>query len=105
MAWTDKPTQNQLDAIAYWFKWILYSKETAQATKWLGEHANRREVSTEMQRLRELYQTKRLDNINCYEAPIWDGFEMKGRRVRKTAAEMLQGLKKGDYKFYKEVEK
>lgn len=77
MAWSDEPTKAQLDRIYYWLNWEtrIATEKAKEAANWLGENATRKEVSDEMQRLKRLKDKKTLSLDNCFDSPIWEGFE------------------------------
>lgn len=74
MAWSDEPTPVQLGALGRLIHWELDAATEARAIKFLEEHATRREVSTEMTRIRALYLGRQLSKGAIFEAPIWEGF-------------------------------
>lgn len=75
MAWSDEPTPVQLGALGRLIHWELDADTVARAIKFLEENATRREVSTEMTRLRALYLGRQLSKETIFEAPIWEGFD------------------------------
>ena len=75
MAWSDEPTDAQLNAIFTTIRWTVATPVAQEAVKWLTERATRREVSAELKRLKELNQTRNLSALNCFEGEIWEGFE------------------------------
>lgn len=72
--WSDMPTYNQLNLIFNWFTWIMSREEARKAIAWLHETATRRDVSTEMSRLKALKNEGRLDANTCFESEIWEGY-------------------------------
>ena len=77
MAWSDEPTDAQLNTIYRWFKWNMSTAEAIRAVNWLGEHATRREVSYEMQRIKRFYDTHSL-GPQVFDGDIWEGFDYDG---------------------------
>lgn len=75
MAWSDEPTDAQLNAIFMLIRWTVPIPTAQRAVTWLKYHGTRREVSDEVKRLRELNQTRNLSALNCFEGEIWEGFE------------------------------
>ena len=75
MAWSDEPTPAQLGAVARLIQWEVDRDTNARAIKFLEEHATRRELSTELTRLRNLYIDRKLTKEKIFESPIWEGFE------------------------------
>ena len=86
MAWSDEPTEAQLNALWYWLKWELPAAELTEAMAWLKEHATRKEVSTEMARVRELHANKRLNREECFKGEVWNDYfnERKEQPKRKV---------------------
>lgn len=76
MAWTDKPTEAQIGTLFQWLKWQMTDDQARKAVYWLADNANRREVSDEMGRLKELKDKRLLDRNKCFESDIWEGFEL-----------------------------
>lgn len=74
MTWSDEPTNAQLSALYNMIKWKAAGDSAAKAVQWLAEKATRREVSYELKRVRELYQTHALNASNCFVGDIWEGF-------------------------------
>lgn len=77
MAWSDEPTEAQLNTVALWLKYeTKVSPETiTSACNWLEEHGTRGDVAREMTRLKQLKDEHRLDEKNCFTGEIWEGFE------------------------------
>lgn len=75
MAWSDEPTDAQLNAIFMTIRWVVPTPKAQEAVKWLAEKATRREVSDELKRLKTLNQTRNLSALNCFEGEIWEGFD------------------------------
>ena len=77
MAWSDKPTDAQLMWIYDWIRIDARcgSEMASQAMKYLKNTADRRQVSDEMGRLRDLKNKRALNSKTCFESKIWGGFE------------------------------
>lgn len=75
MAWSDEPTDMQLGTIFSWLSWKVDRITAQEAVKWLQNTATRRDVSAEMNRLRDLRQRNLLDASNCFLGEIWEGFD------------------------------
>ena len=75
MAWSDEPTDMQLGTIFSWLSWKVDRKTAQEAVKWLQNTATRRDVSAEMNRLRDLRQKNALNASNCFLGEIWEGFK------------------------------
>lgn len=71
----NKPTYAQIDTIFRWISWHLSDKEASFAVHWLREHASRRDVSKEMNRLYGLYHGHKLNKAECFNSGVWDGYE------------------------------
>lgn len=71
MAWIDKPTKAQINALYSWFRWKMPTAEAKDALDWLEQNATRRQVSDEMKRVRELYLTRSLNRDDCFRGEVW----------------------------------
>lgn len=74
MAWSDEPTYGQIETIFSWLLPKLGREEAHDAVKWLEKTATRRDVSLEMNRLKELKDKGLLDASKCFTSEIWEGF-------------------------------
>lgn len=77
MAWTDKPTEAQLERLYQWLKWEMPTSKARDALDWLGQNADRRQVSDEMQRIRELKVARRLNHEECFASKIWESYPFR----------------------------
>lgn len=75
MAWSDEPTDAQLNAIFMIIRWTVPTTTAQKAILWLAERATRREVSEELKRIKELNVKRNLSTLNCFDGDIWEGFE------------------------------
>ena len=75
MSWGDKPTYSQLQVIYSWLSWEMPREKAVKASKYLEDHATRKEVSEEMKRLKALKDQRKLDKDNCFESNVWNNFE------------------------------
>lgn len=77
MAWSDEPTEAQLNAIFRWLNWEtpLPTDKARRAADWLRDNATRRDVSEEMQRMKKLKDRKNLSIDTCFEGEIWENFD------------------------------
>lgn len=75
MAWSDEPTENQLNRVYHWLRWQMPDAEAIMACKHLVQTATRKEVSDEMGRLKNLHDRRALSKDNCFDSPIWEGFK------------------------------
>lgn len=73
MAWTDKATDAQINALLNLMRWPMPPGLAPKAWRWL-ETKTRKEVSVEMDRVRNLYIAHKLDRDNLFSGPIWVGF-------------------------------
>lgn len=74
MAWGDKPTEAQLNAIWTWIRWEMPSAEASDALAWLKENATRKQVSEEMNRIHELHENRRLNREECFKGEVWQEY-------------------------------
>lgn len=74
MAWSDKPTDAQLDALFNWIRWEMPSIEASDAMNWLRENATRKQVSEEMNRVHDLKHARKLNREECFKGEIWKGY-------------------------------
>lgn len=77
MAWADKPTDAQINALYSWVRWHIPTKKAQDAVKWLAENSDRRAVSYEMKRIRELYMSHKLNEEECFKSSVWDDCPIK----------------------------
>lgn len=77
MAWDDKPTRAQLSYIRQWGNWVIPSQELSDALAYLENNCTRKQVSTEMGRIRLLHGSRKLTKQNFYDADIWKNFKPK----------------------------
>lgn len=75
MVWSDEPTPVQLGALGRLIHWQVDAYTEERAIRFLEKYATRRDVSTEMARLRNLYLAKKLTKDTVFDSPIWEGFE------------------------------
>ena len=74
MAWNDKPTDAQLGIIFKWIRWEMPTAEASNAVNWLEKNATRKQVSEEMNRLKELKDTKKINRASCFDSEIWANY-------------------------------
>lgn len=84
MAWTDKPTDKQLNAVYRFLAWNagVPDIKAKDATDWLEENADRKQVSDELTRLRDLCIDKELKLNNCFSSEIWESYEFDNERLK-----------------------
>lgn len=70
-----KPTYNQTNCIYRWFEWKMPTAKAVAAAKYLEQTASRMEVSQEMNRLKLLKDSHRLDEETAFNSKIWEGFD------------------------------
>ena len=73
MAWSDKATDAQINALLNLMRWPLPQALAPKAWQYLATKT-RGEVSKEMERVRNLYIAHKLDRHNLFDGEIWDGF-------------------------------
>ena len=70
----DEPTYAQVNTIYNWISWAMPTAEAQDATKWMKEHKNRKEVSVEMNRLHDLKAKHALTRESVFENKFWEGY-------------------------------
>lgn len=71
MGWEDKPSEAQVNALWYWFKWEMPTEEANDALKWFEKNATRREAFDEVKRVRELNLSRKLNREACFNSEVW----------------------------------
>ncbi len=74
-AWSDEPTEGQLNTLFRYFKWEMEREKALQALVYLQNIATRSDVSREIQRVKALKEKHALTEAKCLEGEIWEGFE------------------------------
>lgn len=74
MAWGDKPTDAQINAVWHWFYWKMPTEEAKDAVDWLKQNATRKQVSEELGRLRELSLKHALNRDVCLSGEVWQEY-------------------------------
>lgn len=74
MAWSDEPTEAQLDRLWVWIRWFMPDAEASSALAWLQKNATRKQVSEEMNRLHDLKEEHKLNREECFKGEIWKGY-------------------------------
>lgn len=74
MSWDDAPSEAQLGTVFSWLKWEMDTKQAQDAVRFLQKTATRREVSREMNRIKELKEKRLLSTSTCFKGKIWEGF-------------------------------
>lgn len=74
MAWTDKPTKSQLTA---WCSLVRFSMSESLKDAGLEyiSKTDRKTLSDELNRVRELYIHHELDSFSAFDAPCWNDFK------------------------------
>lgn len=76
MAWTDRPTDMQINSWHYMVRWLISNEISRAATKWLADNTTRKQLSDELGRSRELKIKKALnDRETVFKGKLWDGFD------------------------------
>lgn len=84
MAWSDEPTDAQIDAILRMIKWQIHDDEKGEIAKYLKEHCTRQEVSLEMGRLRDLAIEKKINHKTAFESEIWEDYKKDSHTEEPT---------------------
>ncbi len=66
-----EPTSSQIGLIFKWISWKMPRQEASDAANWLQKHATRKEVSSEIARLHDLYHKNELDKESLFNGEIW----------------------------------
>lgn len=74
MAWSDEPTEVQIGLLYSWLHWEMDNEKAKAAAEYAQETATRKEVSTELSRLKDLKIKRLLNAKNCFESEMWEGF-------------------------------
>lgn len=74
MSWNDKPSEAQLGIIYKWLRWEMPNSKASEAVNWLEDHATRKEVSLEMDRLKKLRDSRRITKESCFDSAVWKGY-------------------------------
>lgn len=74
MVWNDEPTDAQLGALRRLLKWRVCNDLLSEALEYLQYCKNRREVSYELRRVRDLFIKRKLNKENVFDSEIWDDF-------------------------------
>ena len=75
MAWTDEPTEAQIGLVYKYIRWQMPLDLANRAASWLENNADRRAVSKEIKRLKDLNDRHILDREKCFESEVWEGFD------------------------------
>lgn len=74
MAWTDEPSDKQINALLNLLRWEVYRDEIKGIEEYLKTNATRREVSDELGRLRDLKMNRKLNRDNAFESELWKNY-------------------------------
>lgn len=74
MAWTDEPSEAQLDTVFYWLSFRCPRKTAISAVDYLKQTATRKDVFEEVNRLKRLKDRNALTKESCFDSEIWEGF-------------------------------
>ena len=75
MAWTDEPSDAQINALLNLIRWEIHRDEMKGIEEYLKANATRREVSEELGRLRDLKMNRKLNRDNAFGSKIWQNYE------------------------------
>lgn len=70
-----KPTYNQTNCIYRWLEWKMPTAKAMAAVKYLETHASKMQVSQEMNRLKVLKDSRRLNEETAFSSKLWEGFD------------------------------
>lgn len=74
MAWTDEPSDSQIGAVLHMMRWEIREDEKAGIVAYLKSQCTRKDVSTELGRLRELMLTRKLNRDTAFEGELWNNY-------------------------------
>ena len=74
MAWTDEPSDKQINALLNLIRWEIHLDEIKGIEEYLKTNATRRQVSDELGRLRDLKMNRKLNRDNAFESEIWKNY-------------------------------
>lgn len=74
MAWTDEPSDAQINSVLNLVRWEISREEIPKIADYLKANATRKELSTELGRLRQLKISRKLNRYNAFESEIWDKY-------------------------------
>lgn len=76
MAWDDKPTKGQVNALWHMMEWSdIPTAELHDALHWMEENATRRQASDELGRVRDMkIEHHRLTRDEFFKGDIWRGY-------------------------------
>ena len=77
MTWTDEPSDAQITALYSWMRWDLPTEVARSAVNWLRDNATRKEVSSEMTRIRGLHYSRKLNQDTAFSSEVWERWEGK----------------------------
>lgn len=74
MAWSDEPTDNQINAVLNMIRWEISNEEIPRINAYLKEHTTRRELSKEFGRLRDLKISRKMNRDRAFDSEIWKNY-------------------------------
>lgn len=75
MAWTDKPTDNQINALMNLIRWEITREDMPKINAYLVNNTTRKEVSEELGRLRMLKMSRKMNRDTAFAGAIWNNYE------------------------------
>ena len=75
MAWTDKPTDNQINALLNLIRWEITREDMPKINAYLVNNTTRKEVSEELGRLRMLKMSRKMNRDTAFAGAIWNNYE------------------------------
>lgn len=74
MAWTDEPSDAQIGALLHLIRWEVSNDETPGIVEYLRAKCTRKDVSTELGRLRDLTISRKLNRDSAFEGALWEQY-------------------------------
>lgn len=75
MGWQDGATMNQIGAWLNMARWQIRLDEETALGDYLKNHVNRKQMSDELSRIRDLKIERRLTRERLFDSPIWKDYE------------------------------
>lgn len=75
MAWTDKPTDSQINALLNMIRWEITREDMPKINAYLVNNTTRKEVSEELGRLRVLKMSRKMNRDTAFAGAIWNNYE------------------------------
>lgn len=75
MAWTDKPSDAQINALLHMVHWEITNADIPRISAYIEECKTRKEVSDELGRIKELKINRKLNKDTLYDSEFWARYE------------------------------